>query len=51
MTGIFADKHTIYVLGAYAAAAIILVALIWITIAQNRRARRDLDAVERERKP
>ena len=50
MSGLFVDKHTIYVLGAYGATALILVGLIWATVVQNARARRDLDGLERERK-
>ena len=45
----FTDPYAIYVISAYAATALILVGLIWTTIAGNRKARQDLDALEQER--
>jgi heme exporter protein CcmD len=44
-----ADKYAVYVLSAYGATAAILGWLLWSTLAASARARRDLDAVERER--
>jgi heme exporter protein CcmD len=45
-----ADAYAPYVLAAYAATAIILGALIWSSIVASRRARRELDGLERERR-
>lgn len=46
----FTDPYALYVISAYAATAIILAGLIWATIASNRKARDELEALERERK-
>ena len=45
-----ADPYAGHVVAAYAASAAILGALIWSSIAASRRARRELDGVERERR-
>lgn len=45
----FADKYAVYVLAAYGATAAILGWLLWVTLADSARARRDLAEVERER--
>ena len=47
---LFADQYAAYVLAAYAATALILGALIWSSVAAGRRARRELDGLERERR-
>ena len=47
----FGDEYSLYVLAAYAATAAILGALIWASAAAGRRARRELDGLERERRP
>ena len=44
------DKYAVYVLVAYGATALILGGLLWATLVNNARARRDLAEVERERK-
>ena len=44
-----ADKYAIYVISAYLGSAVILGALIWSTVAASRRARRELEDLERER--
>lgn len=46
----FADEYGLYVIAAYAAAAVILGGLIWSSVVAGRRARRDLDWLERERR-
>jgi heme exporter protein CcmD len=46
---LLADKYALYVLAAYLATAAILGALIWSSVAANRRARRELAGLERER--
>ncbi len=43
----FTGEYTSYVLAAYASTALILGALIWWTVAASRRARRDLDDIDR----
>jgi heme exporter protein CcmD len=45
----FADGYALYVLAAYAATAVIIGALIWSSVVASRRARRELDGLERER--
>lgn len=47
---LFADPYAGYVLAAYAASAALLGALIWASVAASRRARRELDGLERERR-
>ena len=47
---LFADEYALYVLAAYMAAAVIVGALIWSSVAASRRARRELDGLERERR-
>lgn len=44
------DKYAVYVIVAYLASAAILGALIWSSVAASRRARRELDGLERERR-
>jgi heme exporter protein CcmD len=44
------DPYAPYVVAAYAASALILGALIWASVAASRRARRELDGLERERR-
>jgi heme exporter protein CcmD len=46
----FGDEYGLYVLAAYASAAAILAVLIWSSVAAGRRARRELDGLERERR-
>ena len=46
----FSDPYTLYVASAYGATALILVGLIWATVAANRKARHDLETLEQERK-
>lgn len=41
--------HWPFVIAAYAATAIILIALVWASVAQSRRARALLDDLERRR--
>ena len=48
---VFADPYASYVAAAYAATALILGALVWASVAASRRARRDLEGLERERRP
>jgi heme exporter protein CcmD len=48
--GLFADAYASYVIAAYAGTALILGALIWSSVAASRRARRELDGLERERR-
>ena len=43
------DKHAVYVLVAYGASAVLLIGLVWATIAANAKARRELDQIDRER--
>lgn len=45
-----ADPYALYVAAAYAASAIVLGALIWTSIIAGRRARRELDRLEKERR-
>lgn len=45
----FGGEYGLYVLAAYAGTAIILGALIWATLTASRRARRELEAVDRRR--
>ena len=45
------DKYAVYVIAAYASTALILGVTIWATVAASRRARRELEAIERDRKP
>jgi heme exporter protein CcmD len=45
-----ADGYALYVIAAYAATAVIIGALIWSSVAASRRARRELDGLERERR-
>lgn len=47
---LFADQYAVYVIVAYAASATILAALIWASVSSGRRARRELDGLERERR-
>ncbi len=47
---LFGDDYGLYVLAAYAATALILGALIWSSMIASRRARRELDGLERERR-
>jgi heme exporter protein CcmD len=52
MTGFLAEgDHWEFVIGAYAATTLIMVALVWASLAQGRRAKRDLDALEGEAGP
>ena len=44
-----ADKYAVYVISAYAATATILGGLIWATLRNNARARRELAEAEKER--
>ena len=44
------DPYVGYVIAAYAVSALILGALVWTSIAASRRARRELDVLERERR-
>jgi heme exporter protein CcmD len=48
---IVGDAYAAYVVGAYAASAAVLGTLIWSSIAASRRARRELEGLERERRP
>ena len=45
----FGGEYAGYVITAYAATAAILAILIWATVSASRRARRDLDAIDRKR--
>ena len=45
-----ADPYAAHVIAAYAASAAILGALIWSSVAASRRARRELEGLERERR-
>ena len=45
----FSDKYALYVLAAYGSTLLILGWLLWITLAANARARRDLAEMEKER--
>ena len=45
----FGGEYGIYVLTAYAATALVLGALIWATYAASKRARRELDALDRRK--
>ena len=47
---LLADPYAGYVAAAYLATAVILGALIWSSVAAGRRARRELDGLERERR-
>ena len=44
------DPYTLYVASAYGATALILAGLIWATVVANRKARRELETLEQERK-
>lgn len=44
------DPYAAYVIAAYAASAAILGALIWSSVITGRRARRELEELERERR-
>ena len=44
------DAYAVHVVVAYAASALILGALIWSSVAAGRRARRELELLERERR-
>ena len=44
------DKHAIHVLICYGATLAILGGLVWTTLAANARARRELEAAEKERR-
>lgn len=46
----FTDPYAVYVISAYAATAVVLGGLIWMTITANRKARDELDTLEQERK-
>ena len=43
------DKYAVYVIAAYGATAAILGALIWATLRDSARARRELEDAEKER--
>ena len=45
----FSGEYGLYVLSAYAATALVLGALIWATFAASRRARRELEALDRRK--
>ncbi|HLS18450.1 MAG TPA: heme exporter protein CcmD [Paracoccaceae bacterium] len=45
-----ADPYAGYVLAAYAASAVVLLALIFASFTASRRARRELEGLERERR-
>lgn len=45
----FDDPHTPFVMSAYAASAVILIALIWASAIASRKARRALESAEKER--
>lgn len=47
---LLADPYAGYVLAAYAATAAILGALVWASVAAARRARHELDGLEKERR-
>lgn len=47
---LFSDQYAVYVIAAYAASALILGALIWASVAASRRAQRELDGLERDRR-
>lgn len=45
----FGGDYGVYVLTAYAATALVLGVLIWATYSASKRARRDLDAMDRRK--
>lgn len=45
-----ADPYAAYVIAAYAASAAVLSVLIWSSVTASRRARRELENLERERR-
>lgn len=45
----FSDPYTPFVLAAYAASALILAALIWVSAIASRRVRADLEQAEKDR--
>ncbi|HET7408859.1 MAG TPA: heme exporter protein CcmD [Paracoccaceae bacterium] len=45
-----ADPYIAYVIAAYTASAAVLGALVWSSVAASRRARRELEGLERERR-
>ena len=45
-----ADPYVAYVIAAYVASAGVLGALVWSSVAASRRARRELEGLERERR-
>lgn len=47
----FGGEYGVYVLSAYASTALVLGALIWATYAASKRARRELEALDRRREP
>ena len=47
---VFADPYAVHVAAAYAATALILGGLVWSSVAAGRRARRELEGLERERR-
>lgn len=46
---LFPDDYGLYVLAAYAATVVILGGLVWSSVTAGRRARRELDGLERGR--
>ena len=46
----FGGEYGLYVLVAYAGTALVLGALIWVTVAASIRARRELDRIDRKGK-
>ena len=47
---LFGDGYAAYVIAVYVATALIIGALVWSSAVASRRARRDLDGLERERR-
>ncbi|MEM9138971.1 MAG: heme exporter protein CcmD [Pseudomonadota bacterium] len=45
----FSDPHTPFILAAYGASALILAGLIWASVHTSRRARVELERMEKER--
>jgi len=50
LAGIFGDKYGLHVIAAYAATTVVLLALGAAIVSANRRARRALEDLDRERR-
>ena len=48
--GFLTDKYAVYVLSAYGSTFLILGWMIWSTLRANRKAREELERLERERR-